>query len=112
MKNAKRSLLLAVLTLAMVVALSGAAFPSVHSLPVSPSNAHASLSGVSDLAMDRNLLAESSVWKTGVADGAGIPGKDDAKPVEASSGIESVIMLFLGICLIAIAMMGKRIFHR
>ncbi|PWB65162.1 MAG: hypothetical protein C3F14_05830 [Deltaproteobacteria bacterium] len=118
MKNAKRGLHLTVLALAMIVALSGAAFSSVTSLPVSPTAAHANVPGGSDLAADRNIQSGTSVWSTGIADGAGIPGNAEANSgksegkMEVPSAIESIVMLFLGICLIAIAMLGKRIFHR
>jgi hypothetical protein len=51
------------------------------------------------------------VWGTRAADGANIPGRDETK-VETSPAIESIVMLFLGICLIVLAVLGKRIFQR
>jgi hypothetical protein len=110
MKNIRRNLLLTLLTLAMVGVLA-AALPFLLTLPVSSSTANANMPGGSDLAADRTIPSSPSVWGTRAADGANIPGRDEKK-VETSPAIESIVMLILGICLIVIAVLGKRIFQR
>jgi len=118
LKSAKRSFIRIILPLAMIVALPGMALSSIgdswNSLSLPPFHSTSSTGEIEKTIAtigDWVVNSKSSVWETGEADGAGIPGKADAK-VDKSSSTESIALFFVGVGVIFIAILGRRTFQK
>lgn len=109
MKEPKRTFVQFLIALAMIVALPAMAISTAIPVSISSSTVHGSLFGG---AWEKDIKSSSSsVWETGVADGASIPGTADPK-VEKSSVAESSVLFLVGVGLIFFAIIGRRKFQK
>ncbi len=97
MKFNHRSLIRTFLALAMIAAPSGAVIASVDQHTPGLGN--------------RDINSASTVWESGMADGAGIPGEADVK-VDKPSATGHSALFFVGVGIIVIAFLGRRILQK
>jgi hypothetical protein len=86
------------------------ALAMIAALPATATSSAVPISISSSPVRDVNS-SSPSVWETGVADGAGIPGMADAK-AEKSFAAESFVLFLVGVGLIFLAVIGRRKFQK